>query len=56
LFSASAAYAPAPRLDTLDTWEQYLKELRANVPDSAFKKEALIEEAERMIAKKRRGS
>jgi hypothetical protein len=47
---------PPGRFDTLETWEQYLKELRENVPDSAFNKQSEIEYAERIIAEKRRGS
>jgi hypothetical protein len=44
---------PPGRLDTLETWEQWLKELREQVPDSAFNKQRLIKRAERVIAEKR---
>ena len=44
---------PPGRFDTLETWEQWLKELRETVPDAAFNKQALIEEAEWVIAEKR---
>jgi hypothetical protein len=45
---------PPGRFDTLATWEQWLKELRETVPDAAFNKHRLIEEAERVIAEMRR--
>jgi hypothetical protein len=47
---------PPGRFDTLETWEQYLKELREKVSDDAVNKQDLIEEAERIIAQKRHAS